>query len=328
MTDLVKAQVTQGISSTDIVLRTAILSALDDIRANPWLIDFCFQNLLHDDLTRKFYGDKELGEIKSWIIDNEFAVVMAHNLNNVKQPAISIEVADGQEIQQILGDIHVVPSEKVVFITKLPPVLVFTPVAYDKTTGTITLAQNQTTAAVFPGQRVLDRANNVAYLIGDVIDDHTFQIPAGSEPNLTRAEVVSADDLWTANVESVRESESFNIDCVVQGDPTKTLILQALVRFILYRYKRDLMEARGYENTIIKSSGLAFSTMYGKEASQLLWKRVATVTGWSESTWPSSLRPPVQGISVGILIPTTTGAPSGDPDAAWDTVLETDALGM
>lgn len=327
MPDLVKSNVIQGVPATDIVLRTAIMAALDDIRANPWLLDFCFQSLRHDVLTRKEYGEGEMQELKDWVLNNEIAVVMAHNLNNVRQPAISIEVADSNEIQQVLGDIHHTYVEKIVFVTKLPPLLTFTPAAYDKATGLITLAPTQNTAKVFVGNRVLDRVNNVAYLIEEVVDDYSFRIPADTELNLTRAEVVPADDLWTANCESVRLQEGFNIDCIVQGDPTKTLILEALAKFILYRYKEDLLEARGFENTIIKSSGMTFSTMYGKEATQLLWKRVAMITGWSELSWPKTVSPPIAGMHVGILIPTTSGAPSGDTTAAWDTVLEEDTLG-
>lgn len=327
MPDLVKSTVIQGVPATDIVVRTAIMAALDDIRANPWLLDFCFQSLRHDVLTRKEYGEAEMQELKDWVLNNEIAVVMAHNLNNVRQPAISIEVGDSNEIQQILGDIHVTYTEKIVFVTKLPPLLVFTPASYDKATGTITLASGQTTDNVFVGNRVLDRANNAAYLITEVIDSHTFTIGAGIELSLLRAEVVPADDLWTANCESVRLQEGFNIDCIVQGDPTKTLILEGLVKFMLYRYKQSLLEARGFENTIIRSSGMTFSTMYGKEATQLLWKRVAMVTGWSELSWPKTISPPIAGLRVSILIPTTTGAPSGASDAAWDTVLEGDTLG-
>lgn len=327
MADLVKSSVIQGVMPTDIIIRTAILAALDDIRAQPWLIDFCFQSLLHDEMTRKFYGEKELLEIKSWVLNNEIAVTMAHNLNNVKQPAISIEVADSQEIQQVLGDIHVVPSEKVVFVTKVPPWLIFTPESYDRQTGVIRLPADKNTDNVFVGQRVLDRVNNVAYSILEVVDDRSFRIAAGANLNLTRAEVVGADDLWTATCESVRQAEGFNIDCIVQGDPTKTLVLEALVRFILYRYKHTLLQLRGYDNPVIRTSGMTFSTMYGKEATQLLWKRVAMVTGWTELTWPRDVRPPVQGIRTQILIPTTTGAPSGDPTSAWDTVLEEDTLG-
>lgn len=327
MANLVKSDVVYGVSSTDIIIRTAILAALDDIRAQPWLLDFCFQGLLHDELTRKFYGEKELQEIKSYVLNNEIAVTMAHNLNNVKQPAISIEVGDVQEIQQVLGDVHVDSRERLAFVTKIPPWMVFTPAAYDRASGVITLPDDKNTDNIFVGQRVLDRTTSTAYEILEILDHKRLRIPAGVEVNLTRAEVVGVDDLWTVVVESVRQAETFNIDCIVQGDPTKTLILEALTRFILYRYKHTLLQLRGFQNATIRASSMTFSSMYGKEASQLLWKRVASITGWTELTWPREVRPPVQGLRSQILIPTTSGAPSGDPTSAWDTFLDTDVLG-
>src|SRR5277367_1781615 len=111
MVEVVKSNVIMGVTNTDIILRTAIMTALDDVRANPWILDFFLQSLLHDELTRKFYGEKELLEIKSWVLDNEIFVTMAHQLNQAKQPHISIEVAEENEIQQILGDINVVPRD-------------------------------------------------------------------------------------------------------------------------------------------------------------------------------------------------------------------------
>ncbi len=324
MAEIVKSSVVKGVPQTDIVVRTAIMAAIDDIRANPYLLDFFLQSLLLDELTRKYYGEKELEEVKNWILENEITVTMAHHLNNVKLPHISVEVADASEVQQTLGDINVDASDKISFVLKVPAALVFTPASYDKVTGTIVLPASLSTTNVFTGMRVLDRVNNVAYRIEAVVDAQTFKIPAGVNLNLTRAEVVNSDDLWVVQCESVALSETFNIDCIVQGDPVKTIMLHYLLLFILYRYKQSLFEGRGYENTVIRSSGMTFNSMYGKDATQLLWKRSATVTGFSMMYWPKDITPPIQGVNVAILFPTTTGEPSPATDTGWNTVPDED----
>lgn len=328
MSPTLKSPKCPGIFQSDIVVRTAIIAALDDIRANPWNLDFVFQWLLHDELTLAQYGYKELEDSKNWILNNQIEVSLGYNYNNIKIPHIVIWQGEGSETQQILGDVSDTNPEHLTFFTQTPPTLTITPVSYDSETGIVTIAES--TEKVFVGQRLLDRVNNTAYLIEDVPTDNTIQIPADSQPNLKGAEVVNASDLWVASLESVKEQETFTIDCVVQGDATKAIILRAVVLYILLKYKQDYLEARGFENTVWRNSpiGGAQGQQNQGDATQIFWKRSITLTGTSTHYWPKHIRPPLQGILPSILIPASGVQPYADPpnDQAWNTIEDEDSL--
>lgn len=53
-----------GIHQSDVIIRTAIVAALADLRANPWLLDYVFASLPKDEMTMKDYGEKSVEKAK------------------------------------------------------------------------------------------------------------------------------------------------------------------------------------------------------------------------------------------------------------------------
>lgn len=323
----VRSQVIYGLFPSDIILRTAIVQGLTEIKAQPGLLDFLLQALLKDTLTLKQYGEKELNDLKDWITSNEIAVTMGYHINQVKGPHIAIWLGNQEETQQIFGDVHEVPSERIQWVTKRPPTLVFTPKTYDQATGTITLPDNLNTDQIHAGMRVLDRLNNRVYPIESVVDDRSFTITPGTIANLTNAEVLERDDLWMVRAESVTFKETFNIDVLVSGDATKCIVLHQLLVYILFRYKQKYLEGRGLENTIVTSTAMGGIQ---PDATQIIWKRSVILTGYTRQYWPKEISAPIQGISAGLVFPTTSG--ESTPELAktqnWSTQLEEPELDL
>lgn len=313
----VRSNVIFGMFPGDIIIRTAIIAGIEEMRAEPGLIDFLLQALLKDELTKKQYGERELTDLKDWILNNDIAVTMGYHINQVKGPHIAIWLGAASETQQILGDIHEIPIERIQWDRRRPPALIFTPAAYDQTTGLITLPAGLSTAQIHAGMRVLDRLNNRVYEIEAVEDDQSFRLPAGTAANLTNAEVLEREDVWLAQVESVSASETYNIDCLVSGDATKCILLHSLLVFILYRYKQRYLEARGFENTVVNSTAMGGVQ---PDATQIIWKRSVTITGTTRQYWPKAIGPAVQGIQAGLVIETgSTATPELATVQNWST---------
>lgn len=100
-----------GIHQSDIIIRSALIAGLDDLRANPWLLDYVFSSLPKDDLTKNDYGQREVDNAKKWFLNTEIPVIMNTRIDETKVPAISVSLMDSNESDTTLGDVHYVPVE-------------------------------------------------------------------------------------------------------------------------------------------------------------------------------------------------------------------------
>lgn len=84
----------QGIFQSDIIIRTAIVAALADLRKNPHLLDYVFASLPCDDVTRKDYGEKSVAAARKWFLNNKIEVAMVPVMDKAKAPMITIKLLD------------------------------------------------------------------------------------------------------------------------------------------------------------------------------------------------------------------------------------------
>jgi len=75
---------TLGIHQSDVIIRTAIIAALADLRANPWKLDYVFSSLPKDTLTAKSYGEKDIAQAKRWFLSTEIPVTMVPRIDKAK----------------------------------------------------------------------------------------------------------------------------------------------------------------------------------------------------------------------------------------------------
>lgn len=293
-----------GIIQADMILKTAIEAGIMEIIDNPWLLDFCLQFYLKDDLTQKVYGAKQIEAAKAMLLNTNIDVRLDVAATQAEEPTVTITVAEGNESWTTLGDVHGTPVERLAMdsIMARDPALTFTPKSFDAATGTIVLNEKLNTNNVWPNMRVLDTVNSKTYVITDVIDDQTFVIDSNpaAPPNLKRAQVVNASDLWVVSLESATHRESYHIACECQGDPINTIALHSMILFILYRYKNDFLHKRGFENVVIAKSGL--TGPYAASDVQLFFKRGISVTGHVTHTWPGEIRQALQGAGMDLSV--------------------------
>ena len=95
-----------GVHQSDVIIRTAIVAAIADLRANPWLLDYVFASLPRDDRTMKDYGEKEVQRAKEWFMKTNVPVFMVPRMDEAKVPCITIKLLDSSEAEVTLGDVH------------------------------------------------------------------------------------------------------------------------------------------------------------------------------------------------------------------------------
>jgi len=322
---------TNGVFQSDVLIRAAIIAGIDEIRQKPWLLDYVFSWLPNDPLTSKTYGAKELQEAKNWFLSTEVAVVMAYRTDQPQLPCIGIELVESTEAHATIGDVHYETSEDVAAneVAIEPDKIVgpFTPKAYDIETGIVTMPDNQSTAKVFAGMYIFDTVANRGYQISEVLSDQTFKLDDGTKANFTNCYIAGRDAFWTIPLYSMVFRESYRMRCFVTASPIHLSFLYSVLLFVLMRGKKDLLEARGFENFTIAGSGFAGAQMPNNP--EMIFTRDITVTGIVRQYWPGNPGRKLDGILVDSSIMDSGKSPNGIAEfvseQGWE--LEDDQFG-
>lgn len=335
-----KRSAAKGIFQSDIIIRTAITAALDDMRSKPWLIDFVFQSLLDDDLTRKYYGEDEIATVKDWFINTDIPVKMSFSLDSVVAPMIAITLTESSEDAASLGDIHYQTHEDIdpIDITVVKPLLTFTPADFDSSTGLVTLPAKLDTSSMFAGMVIREKSANKTYVIESVDSDTTFTIVGTTKAplslaNLTKATLESSSTSQIVSLESILYREGFRLDLLVSGNHTHLLYLHAILVFALHRYKQTLLEARGFERSTISSTSLG---KFDQNEGEVMFTRSIMINGYVRQYWPKDIKPKIDGVregdtgnGAGIEILGTKSHDSlaqAEADQGW-SVIDDDSIG-
>ncbi len=297
----------KGIHQSDVIIRTALIMAIQDLRANPWLLDHIFATLIEDVATAKQYGEKERAKAKEWFLATEIPVVMDYRMEPPEGTCISISLVESSETEVTLGDVHYEPNEAAE-AAWAPLAGPFTPDSYDAATGTM-IVPDAVAAKVFlsPGQLVIDRRGG-SHTILTVTDTTSFTIEINSTADFTGAVIKGRKPRLIKNIESVCFRESYRIGCHALGDPFVLTWLHSILVFILLRYKMRLLEARGFERTVISTSPFAKDERWKVEN---MWTRFISITGYVRQFWPADVKERVDSV----LVSPVNVSGTNDPDA-------------
>lgn len=285
-----------GIVPEDLLVAGAISEAIEDIRKNPWLLDYVYNWLSKDWLSQKFYGDAEKKAAIDWFLNNKFFVSPSSlREDQIVFPMIAISLQQANEDLSSLGDINYEVKDSVDPSTILQEkdLIVLGPfsAAYDSTTGQVTLPNGFTTDDVFASQQIFDTQNRIFHKIIEITGNSTFLIEANiPKINLINAVVVGSDVKATITLESVEFKQQYAIRCFVQNEPKHLMYLSSLVRFILLRYKEKLLEGRGFQRSIISMQGpYEASSMFGAPAGEFIFGQNITLVGYVREYWPKDV---------------------------------------
>ena len=319
----------KGIHQSDVILRTALVMAIADLRANPWLLDHVFASLLEDAATAQTYGEKERQRAKDWFLRTDVPVVMDYRGEAPEAAMLSISLVDSVETENTLGDVHYETSEDVE--AAWPPLTpAFTPEAYSPATGLVRLPA-AITAELVPavGMVLLDRVGR-AHAVTATPDRSTVAIAPGTVADFSNAVLKGAQPRFRVGIESLAFRETYRIGVHTHGEAHTLTWLHAVTTFCLLRYKEVLLEARGLERTTVSSSAFAKNEALGPEN---YWTRYISLTGYVRQSWPKTPQQRVLSVEteinkvskIGDTTETFVSDPSESEDPAW---YAQDGLGM
>jgi hypothetical protein len=309
-----------GIHQSDVIIRSAIIAAMADVRANPWLLDYVFASLPKDPLTMKEYGEREIDAAKKWFMSTNIPVFMSTRVDEVKLPAISISLLESTEAETTLSDTHYQVQED---NDSAWPALAgpFSPTEYSAATGIMKVPDLGIILA--PGMVVVDSIGR-AHDILEVPDADTIQIKAGTVADFSGAYLKGARPSFIAQLESVVMKETYSIGCHVDSEQTHLTWLHSILTFILLRYKETLLEARGFERTQINSSDFRRNESF---ESEFVFSRHLNITGYVRQVWPKAIKPKITATAITPLMISDSGKLPADTDpndASW--IGDEDAL--
>lgn len=285
-----------GIHQSDVIIRTALVEAIAELRANPDLLDWVFASLRQDELTSQSYGDKEIEAAKKWFLATQIPVVMVPRLNEAKVPCLTIKLVDSNEDIVTLGDVHYDPIQN---IDTEPLILVgpTAPIGYTASTG---LLKFSSLGGIYPSvaMSVYDR-NGVAHPIVEVLTDLQFKIAAGTVADFSQCTIRSTPPPYAIKMESVRYKETYQIGIHVSGEPVYLTWLHSILVFILLRSKQRLLEARGYESTTFNSTDFDRNEFFEAE---FVFSRYINITGYVRHYWPKSFDPTVTSVESALRV--------------------------
>ena len=295
-----------GIFQGDIIIRTALIEAFRDMRANEWVLDYVFSSLTQDALTSREYGQKEIDKAKRWFIETNIPVVMASTrIDDIQMPCVTIAQLESNEMENQLADLDAVVTEAV---QPYWPVLAgpFTAAAYDKETGIITLPQE---LPRFLNAAVVS-ANNVVYPISQVVGDKVY-IAKNINDNFNGMKIrpynpkTGSTNSFAIKVEASNFSESYLIGCHANGEAYEALYLHSLTTFALLRYRQSLLEARGFQRSAINSTNLQQEQMFDTD---VVYSRYVKLNGVVRNYWPKERGQLVSGMDFGGVSTTAIGS--------------------
>lgn len=272
----------QGIFQGDVVVRTAIIRAMDLVREDPRLLNHIFHSLAIDDLTNEVYGEKQIALAREWFMRTEVPVMMNFRVAEEAIPCITISLQESQEADQTHGDIHYVPQETSAGDW---PVIVgpFSPVAYSPTSGIMVLpASVMGDSVISAGMRIVTRAGR-EYPVTQNLGDNEIAVKPMTIDDFTNAVIKGATDRYATKIESVTFRESYQIGIHVMGEPAYLLYLHSILQFMLLKYKQDLLERRNFERTVLSSTDFRRNMEFENEE---VFSRYITITGYARHYWP------------------------------------------
>lgn len=281
-----------GIFQGDIIVRTALVAAINDLRKNPWALDYVFSSLDKDDLTKNVYGQKEIDKAKEWFLTTEIPVVNSLRIDNIRLPCISVSLQEASELENSLADKNYDTEE---IYSEVLPVLFgpFGALSYDPDTGEMLLPP-ELVEAVIPNEGMIieDYAKNSFTVLKT--DGATVWIA----PN----NAINPSKLWLKSkypqkvqLEAVNFRENYVIGCHSRGEPYECLYLYSIVLFSLLRYRQQFLEERGFERTSLSGTDLRINDAFDAE---VVFSRFVTLSGFVRQYWPKNILNTVESVVV------------------------------
>lgn len=293
-----------GITATDILIKSMIEGALADLRKNTWIIDDIFSDLANDPLAKTDYGYKESARAKEWFLGNNIEVYLMNRVDTPRFPCITIVRTSSREQTErdSLGDEGSEEDYDPVEVTRQIQMTYesFTPKAYNKAKGIVTLPDGSTTNNLLAGQFLVSKHSNKAYVINTVIGTSEFLISAGIDDDFTNCYIIPPTALWNLKKELTFLDEQFAIGMHTESDLNQALWLRQLTQYIFLRYKEAYLERRGFELSTFNVGSIDDNPHFN--GTERVFSCMMSLSGQVEANFVKYAAPKIQAVKGGIRI--------------------------
>jgi hypothetical protein len=311
-----------SILQSDLLIRVAITSFLDEIRANTWLIQDALSDLITDPLLNEVYGQKEINNAIEWFQNNKIHVSMKLRRDTHSFPCVTIALGSSSEndSEATLAD----QSTESEFLSQedieKPIPYIIPPFPAEYVSGVLIPPPTTDLSNIQAGMLIVDPKTGKAYSISGLSG---AGIMIEGSPVLTASEygVIPHYRYWKARRERARFRETYSIGCHVAGESAPILWLHTMVLYGLLRYRETLLERRGFDNSSVSSSDMIRNDAF--QMPEDVTSRFITVTGTAENTWLKSPKRTIEKVKeIPVLESNLTTSPivNSDKTDPWTTV--------
>ena len=241
---------TTGSSQLDLTVLQAIRNGLSDIYEKPYLLNYIFQDLLHEPLNIK-YGAAELNRIKTFFSKYKVPVAYGAFLQTKEVPPfIAVRLISDVENKSLKGlaeenfptydEEHETISSTLVYPQPYKLYGPFSP-TYDPVSGTVTLPTGFDVSQIFVGECIQSNTGKL-YPVLSIVSTNSFTIAPNVLDDFTNATVVFQDPDPNLIYNFFFFDQVFEIVCVTGADIAPLFWLTGLLKFILLRYRKELLE--------------------------------------------------------------------------------------
>lgn len=321
----------------DVIIRKVIQQGIEDMRNNNWILNDVFSNFVGISALNSEYGQKEIENARDWFMSNTINVVLRYRKDQDQFPLVTIGLGTSSEIQDMksLGDLS--PEVNLLMpldIGKPIPYVVkpFSPDSYDPATSVLSIPASVNLGAVTAGMVLVNPSTGVGYVITGVGANSLTLDVAGAFSGSSFG-IIPQFQFYKVRRERSFFQENYQIGCHTHGDPAPLLWLDAIVSYILLRYRESLLEARGFNLSSFSKSDLSPNQNYAMP--ETVYSRYINLTGMVENSWlktPYRVIESVQLINkattpntAGILILSNLDSPQNfatSPNETWLTIEE------
>ena len=314
-----------AILQTDILLKTMIEAALNDLRANEWILDHIFEGLATDPLARREYGYKEVESAKKWFAETDIPVLLQHRIaDKPPMPCISIAYESSSEAldrASLADEGQVVSVGAGLFVPDRALSEKFTPIEYNSDTGLVTLKKDTLSYPAVIGQYLTATCSGKAYEVKKVVDVDSFYISPGIKEDFMDSYIRSKFGCWNVHEGVSFFNERYSIGVWSSGDVATCQWLWQIVIYSLLRYKEAFLEERLFELSTFQSGPYEARSDFGADHA---YARFITFSGVVPATFVKMAAPRIEAVGLDVVIadgpsspPGTYDTPVEDADVSW-----------
>lgn len=272
----------------DVIIKTAIELAIEDLKKEPWLIVDIFSDFIENPILKRKYGMSEINKAKEYLLNNKINYYMRHRIDAQQFPCITISMGNSEEDRSLatLGDQSVCVEELLPEEIGKPIQYIVKPfqvISYDATTGIVEIPLGtEGYQYIGEGMLAVDPETGNGWIIKGKAGVNGFEISQNIDLNVDKMAIIPRYQAYRARRERIISQEQYNIGCHASGDSVYALYLFYLTKYALLRYREGLLEYNNFQLSNISCTDFIKNDAFGADN---VFSRFIVLSGQVEESW-------------------------------------------